>query len=205
VISTAWRRTANLGRLTPDGGTWDDASMSDPVFETERLVMRDWAPADAGRMYDMYSRDDVVRFLGAAPSPMPSLAAAGERIARGELRNGEERAAGTPFGWWAAEVRESGIVAGSIALVTVDGAREPGAPVEVAWALHPDAQGHGFATEGARAAIERGHAAGLPEILALIDRANAPSQGVAGRLGLRLTGVTEQFYGKPLMVWVSRR
>jgi RimJ/RimL family protein N-acetyltransferase len=179
--------------------------MSDPVFETARLVVRDWAPGDADRMYDMYSRDDVVRFLGAAPSQMPSLEAAGERIARGELRNGEERAAGTPFGWWAAEVRESGVVAGSIALVQIDGAREPGAPVEVAWALHPDAQGHGYATEGARGAIERGHDAGLTEILALIDQANGPSQSVARRLGLELTGVTEEFYGKPLMVWVSRR
>ncbi|HEY4315104.1 MAG TPA: GNAT family N-acetyltransferase [Actinomycetes bacterium] len=179
--------------------------MSDAVFETERLVVRDWAPGDAERMYDMYSRDDVVRFLGAAPSPMPSLEAAGERITRGELRNGEARAAGTPFGWWAAEVRESGVVAGSIALVQIDGSREPDAPVEVAWALHPDAHGHGFATEGARGALERGHEAGLKEILALIDEANAPSQGVARRLGLELTGVTEEFYGKPLMVWVSRR
>jgi RimJ/RimL family protein N-acetyltransferase len=179
--------------------------MSDPVFETERLVMRDWAPGDAGRMYDMYSRDDVVRFLGAAPSPMPSLAAARERITRGELRNGEARAAGTPFGWWAMQVRDSGTVAGSVALVQIDGAREPGAPVEVAWALHPDAQGHGYATEAARGALERGHDAGLTEILALIDQANAPSQGVARRLGLELTGVTEEFYGKPLMVWLSRR
>ena len=179
--------------------------MSDLVFETERLVVRDWAPGDADRMYDMYSRDDVVRFLGAAPSPMPSLEAAGERITRGERRNREERAAGTPFGWWAAEVRESGMVAGSIALVPVDGARGPGAPVEVAWALHPDARGHGFATEGSRGAIERGHAAGLTEILALIDQANAPSQGVARRLGLEPAGVTEEFYGKPLTVWVSRR
>jgi RimJ/RimL family protein N-acetyltransferase len=179
--------------------------MSDAVFETERLVIRGWAPGDAERMYDMYSRDDVVRFLGAAPSPMPSLEAAGERIARGELRNGEERAAGTAFGWWAAEVRESGVVAGSIALVTVDGSREAGAPVEVAWALHPDARGHGYATEGARGAIERGHDAGLTGVIALIDQANAPSQAVARRLGLELTGVTEEFYGKPLMLWLSRR
>jgi RimJ/RimL family protein N-acetyltransferase len=179
--------------------------MSDPVFETDRLVVRDWAPGDADRMYDMYSRDDVVRFLGAAKSLMPSLEAAGERITRAELRNGERRAAGTPFGWWAAEVRESGVVAGSIALVTVDGSSEPDAPVEVAWALHPDARGHGYATEGARGAIERGHAAGLTEILALIDQANAPSQAVARRLGLEPTRVTEEFYGRPLMVWVSRR
>jgi RimJ/RimL family protein N-acetyltransferase len=179
--------------------------MSDPVFETERLVVRDWAPGDAERLFDMYSRDDVVRFLGAVPTPMPSLAAASERITRGELRNREARAAGTPFGWWAAEVRESGAVAGSIALVQIDGSREPGAPVEVAWALHPDAQGHGYATEGARGAIERGHAAGLEEILALIDQANAPSQAVARRLGLEPTSVTDEFYGRPLMVWVSRR
>jgi len=196
--------------MPPDGGTfpvlsWHDAPVSATVFETERLVVRDWTAGDAERMYDMYSRDDVVRFLGAAPSPMPSLAAAEERITRGRLRNDEERAAGTPFGWWAAEVRDSGVVAGSIALVPVDGSRDASAPVEVAWALHPDAQGHGYATEGARAAIVRGHEAGLAEVLALIDPANLPSQAVAKRLALEPAGVTEEFYGKPLMLWLSRR
>jgi RimJ/RimL family protein N-acetyltransferase len=174
------------------------------VFETERLVVRDWADSDAERMHDMYSRPEVVRFLGSVPSPMPSLDAAYARIERGRLRNDEERAAGTPYGYWALEVRDSGVVAGTVALVTVDGSREPDAPVEVAWHLHPDAQGHGYATEAARGAFDRAHAARLDEVLALTDEANVASQAVCRRLGLELRGLSDEFYGKPLLVWVHR-
>jgi RimJ/RimL family protein N-acetyltransferase len=174
------------------------------AFETERLVVRDWRDEDAERMYDMYSRDDVVRFLGSAPSVMPSLAAATERIGRGRLRNAGERAAASPCGWWAAEVRATGQVAGTVALVQVDGSPEPEAAVEVAWALHPDSQGRGYATEAARGALDRGHRAGLAEILALTDQRNTASQAVCRRLGLELRGVSDEFYDRPLMVWLSR-
>lgn len=175
------------------------------VFETDRLVVRDWSPADAERMLDMYARPEVVRFLGSVPTPMPSLEAAYARIERGLLRNTEDREAGLPTGFWAVTVRATGLVAGTVALVTVDGSREPGAPVEVAWHLHPDAQGHGYATEAARAAFARAHAAGIDEVLALTDEANVASQAVCRRLALELRGVSGEFYGKPLMVWVSRR
>ena len=175
------------------------------VFETERLVVRDWQPEDAPRMLDMYSRDEVVRFLGSVPTPMTSLQMAGERVERARLRNAEEREAGSPCGWWAVEVRDTGVVAGTVALVQVAGSREPDAPVEVAWALHPDSQGQGYATEAARAVVDRAHAAGIGELLALTDPANTASQAVCRRLGLDLQGSSAEFYGKPLLVWVSRR
>jgi RimJ/RimL family protein N-acetyltransferase len=175
------------------------------AFETDRLVVRDWSEADAERMHDMYSRLDVVRFLGSVPTPMPSVEAAHARIERGRLRNDEERAAGAPYGFWAVEVRDIRVVAGTVALVPVDGSREPDAPVEVAWHLHPDAQGNGYATEAALGAFDRAHAAGLAEVLALTDEANVASQAVCRRLGLDLRGVSDEFYGKPLMVWVSPR
>lgn len=174
------------------------------VLETDRLVVRDWRDDDAERMHDMYSRADVVRFLGSVPTPMESLQAARDRVVRARTRNDEERAAGNPFGWWAAQDKASGLVVGTVALVPVDGSREPGAPVEVAWALHPDSQGHGYATEAARAVLLRGHGAGLTDLLALTDPANTASQAVCRRLGLELTGTSEQYYGKPLLVWVSR-
>ena len=75
----------------------------------------------------------------------------------------------------------------------------------MAWHLHPDAQGHGYATEAARGTFDRAHAAGIAEVLALTDEANTASQAVCRRLGLELRGVSAEFYGKPLMVWVSRR
>jgi RimJ/RimL family protein N-acetyltransferase len=177
---------------------------SDPVLATDRLVVREWSHDDAGRLLDTYSRPDVMRFLGATPRLMESLDAAHGRIDRAVARNGEDRAAGLPTGWWAVEVRETGLVAGSVALVPIDGSRDPGAPVEVAWTLHPDSHGNGYATEAARAVLSRGHGAGITEILALTDPANTPSQAVCRRLDLALTGTSEEFYGKPLLVWVSR-
>jgi RimJ/RimL family protein N-acetyltransferase len=158
---------------------------AEPVFETERLAIRDWQPEDVDRMLDMYSRADVVRFLGSVPTPMTSRELADERIARALSRNTEQRAAGSPCGWWAVTARSGGVVVGTVA-------------------LHPDSQGHGYATEAARGALDRGHAAGLPEVLALTDERNTASQAVCRRLGLELQGVSEQFYGRPLLVWVSR-
>ena len=174
------------------------------VLETDRLLVRDWSHDDAERLLDIYSRPEVVRFLGAAPRLMESLDAAHDRIDRALARNGEDSAAGLPTGWWAVERKDSGLVAGSVALVPIDGSREPNAPVEVAWTLHPDSHGHGYATEAARAVLRRGHAAGIAEILALTDPANTPSQAVCRRLDLALTGTSEEYYGKPLLVWVSR-
>jgi RimJ/RimL family protein N-acetyltransferase len=77
--------------------------------------------------------------------------------------------------------------------------------VEVAWHLHPDSQGQGYATEAARGALDLAHGSGLAEVLALTDEANVASQAVCRRLGLELREVSSLFYRKPLMVWVSRR
>jgi RimJ/RimL family protein N-acetyltransferase len=75
----------------------------------------------------------------------------------------------------------------------------------VAWHLHPDAQGRGYATEVARGAFDHAHRAGLAEVLALTDEANAASQAVCRRLGLDLVEVSDRYYGKPLQIWASRR
>lgn len=169
-----------------------------PAFATERLVVRDWQDAEADRMLDMYARDEVVRFLGSVPTPMRSREQALARVERARTANRE----GAPYGWWAVEVRATGTVAGTVAVVPVEGHE---AAVEVAWHLHPDSQGHGYATEAARGAFDHAHGAGVAEVLALTDEANVASQAVCRRLGLELREVTSRFYGKPLMVWVSRR
>ena len=49
--------------------------------------------------------------------------------------------------------------------------------VEIGWHLHPDAWGHGYASEAARAVLAHGFAHGLPEILAVTHLDNYPSHG----------------------------
>lgn len=169
------------------------------VVRSERLVVRDWRDDEAGRMLDMYSRPEVVRFLGSSPTVMSSLEQARQRIARAREHN-----AGAPpeCGWWAVEVAATGAVAGTIAVVAIAG--DPEGTLEVAWHLHPDSQRLGYATEAARSVLARAHTVGVPEVLALVSPANAASLSVARRLGLEPRGLTDRYYEQPLEVFASR-
>ena len=60
--------------------------------------------------------------------------------------------------------------------------------VEVGWHLHPDSWGHGYATEAARAVIQRGFEAGLPEVYAVVRPGNEASLAVCRRLGMAAAG-----------------
>jgi RimJ/RimL family protein N-acetyltransferase/GNAT superfamily N-acetyltransferase len=169
------------------------------VVRTERLVVRDWRDDEAARMLDMYSRPEVVRFLGSSPRPMASLDQARRGIARAREHN-----AGAPSacGWWAVEVVGSGSVAGTIALTSIEG--DPNGGLEISWHLHPDSQHVGYATEAARAVLHRAHALEVPEVLILVAPANAASLAVARRLDVEPLGQTDRYYGMPLEAFVSR-
>jgi RimJ/RimL family protein N-acetyltransferase len=159
------------------------------VIETERLWIRTWRDADAARVLDIHSRLEVVKWLGAkVPVPMKDLTEAHERIQRWNSREDP------PCGYWAIEVKETGLVAGAVSLVALPNG---GGEVEVAWHLHPDSHGHGYATEAAAAALRRGFEGGLAEILALTDLDNYPSQAVCRRLGMTDVGVVEKWYELP--------
>jgi RimJ/RimL family protein N-acetyltransferase len=168
------------------------------LFETERLVVRPWTHADADRHFDMYSRPEVVRWLGAAPTPVDSRDQSLARIDRWAA--GAQR--DSRYGVWAIEVAETRLLAGTVLLVPIpltgeESARPPeeGGDIEVGWHLHPDSWGHGFATEAARGAIEKGFADGLHEIVAVVYTDNEPSLRVCGRLGMEATGRTRKWVG----------
>lgn len=67
--------------------------------------------------------------------------------------------------------------------------------VEVGWHLHPDAWGHGYASEGARAALAWGFAGGLEEVLAVVRPDNVASLAVCRRIGMAHLGRTSRYYG----------
>ena len=66
--------------------------------------------------------------------------------------------------------------------------------VEVGWHLHPDSWGRGYATEAARAVIERGFRAGLPEVYAVVRPGNTASVAVCTRLGMTPLGRMRRWY-----------
>ncbi|GAA0622992.1 GNAT family N-acetyltransferase [Kribbella sandramycini] len=166
------------------------------VYETERVRVRDWTPADGDRVFDIYRRWEVSRWLGADPKVMADRDAATRVITRWNERNQDPL-----YGVWAVHERATDSVAGTVLLVPLpepsDGTASAG-EVEVGWHFHPDAWGRGLATEAARGAIEHGFKAGLERIYAVVRPDNAASLAVCRRLGMRSVGRTSRWYDAEL-------
>jgi RimJ/RimL family protein N-acetyltransferase len=80
-------------------------------------------------------------------------------------------------------------------------AAESGLPAgrfEVGWHFHPDAWGHGYATETARAALGWAFDRGLDEVFAVVRPDNTASLNVCRRLGMAALGRTSAYYGADL-------
>lgn len=164
-------------------------------LETERLIIRPWRDDEAPRLLDIMSRLEVMKWLGDGepalmPALMKDLVEARHRIAAYRARSVHP-----PLGLWAVEVEETGVVAGSVLLLTLPHAER--GEVEIGWHLHPDSWGRGYATEAARAVLGHAFAAGLPDVLAVTHLDNHASQGVCTKLGMRDLGVVEKWYAGP--------
>ena len=169
------------------------------IYRTPRLTIRHWTtdPADLDRIYDIYSRWEVARWLGAQPRAMADRSEAETTAKRFAARSEPD----PTFGVWAIEVAESGVVAGSVLLVPLPG--DTG-DIEVGWHLHPDHWGHGYATEAGRWALERGRDAGLEAVYAVVHPGNDPSVAVTRRLDMEPLGRTDRWYGVELDAFVRR-
>ncbi|MGY1810996.1 GNAT family N-acetyltransferase [Blastococcus sp. SYSU D00669] len=153
------------------------------LLRTERLRLRTWttSAADVARLTDLYGREEVTRWIGGTPSVPPADLPA---------RWAAVHAADERFGCWAVE-RADGVVAGTVLLRPLpNGVGE----VEVGWHLHPDSWGCGYATEAARAVVDRAFEAGLPEVYAVVRPGNERSVAVCRRLGMTHLGRMRRWY-----------
>jgi len=166
------------------------------IAETERLIVREWTDSrsDVERNFEIYSLDEVTKWLG-GPGSLADLAQAEEscrrRMATYEKFDGR-------YGVWAVQPRETGQIAGSVLLLPLPAPAEGDEfhdAVEIGWHFHPDAWGHGYATESAQAVLEHGFALGLNEILAIAMPTNGPSLAVMRRLGMEHLGRTRNWFG----------
>ncbi|MEO6606723.1 MAG: GNAT family N-acetyltransferase [Aeromicrobium sp.] len=164
------------------------------MIETVRLVLRFFTHADADRLYDMFRRPEVARWSGNG-KPMTERDQAVQRIARMPERAGDHPAAGV----FAAELKDTGVVAGMVMLVPIPPSKGVDrSDMEIGWHFHPDAWGNGYATEAATALVERGFAAGIPELYAVTDLDNAASQAVCRRLSMEDIGTRSDWYDMEL-------
>jgi RimJ/RimL family protein N-acetyltransferase len=171
---------------------------ADVGFATERLVARSWSLADAEAFFDIYRRWEVARWLGAAPQAMETLDEAEARITRWA----EANLASDVEGRWAVECREGGRPLGTVLLVRLPGGD---GELEVGWHFHPDAWGHGFATEAASGALDWAFSHGLDEVYAVVRPDNERSIAVCERLGMEGLGRTTRYYESELELFRVRR
>lgn len=167
------------------------------LLRTERLLLRHWEEPDLAAFFDLYSREDVVRWLGAHPRrPLTSAQEARERMQRWR---DHERGLASPLGLWAivpcVAAENPGQPVGTLLLLPLSDGAEPTCLVEVGWHLHPGHQGQGLATEAAQAVLAEAEQAGIDQVLALTDLDNTPSQRVAARLGMQDEGMTDRWFG----------
>jgi len=130
------------------------------LLETERIRLRGWHHDDAAAFLDIYSRIEVVKWLGAHPRrPLESLEAAIARIGAWRQLTSELR---PPLGLWAivpvADPAAKPIGTALLLPLTTDEVQTE--EIEIGWHLHPDQQGKGFATEAAQALLQAAASSG---------------------------------------------
>ena len=160
------------------------------LLRTRRLLLRAWSADDLDAYHDVYSRWEVMRWLGPHPRrAVADLEEARERLGRWCARHAAET---PPFGLWAIVPHDAGMPVGTVLLLPLRDGDGPTDEIEVGWHLHPDHQGRGLVTEAARALLG---IAALPRVLALTDPDNTRSQAVADRLGMADEGLTDRWFG----------
>lgn len=151
--------------------------MTEPVIETDRLVLRDWRDNDRTPFHAMCNDPRVMATLGPLMSRSESDALIDRAIARGR-DNGHT--------FWALERRADHAFLGWCGLVR--GASElpiAGEP-EIGWRLAAAHWGNGYATEAARGSLAwawKNIAA--PRVVAITSAINHRSQRVMAAIGMR--------------------
>jgi RimJ/RimL family protein N-acetyltransferase len=147
-----------------------------PIIETARLILRPWKDTDVEEWVAMSADARVMEFF-----PSTHERADAEHTAA-VMR---ERMARDGFGWWALEVKGGAPFAGVIALQDVPFEAHFTPAFEVGWRLAQEHWGRGYATEGARAALDFAFAElRRDEVVAMTAAINLRSQTVMRRLGM---------------------
>ena len=150
-----------------------------PTLTTERLRLRAFRKSDLDDYAALNADPEVLHYLGAGTEPWNR--GRSSRHLAFLLGHWQLWDAGT----WAVEDKETGTFLGMVGFSSPEG--WPG--FELGWTLVRSAWGHGYATEGARAAMDHAFTVWQRDrIISLIAPANHASIRVAERLGERLEG-----------------
>jgi len=146
------------------------------MIATDRLILRPWRDSDLEPFAELNADPHTMRFFLKTLTRTES----DEHVARHVRLRAEQG-----IGKWAVEAPGIAAFVGTVGLQPVGYEAFFSPAIEVAWRLHRDFWGHGYATEAARAVIRDGFdRLGLTDIVAVTALQNLPSQRVMERLGM---------------------
>lgn len=168
----------------------------DPGLDTARLRLRPWREEDVADFLRLAQDREVLRYVnGGEPWT--------EEQAKGFVSRQVAGLAARGYCRWKLVSREDDAFAGFCGGEPVEALRD----VEIGWWIVRDRWGAGLATEAARVAYDdlRGRV-GLPRIVSIAHRDNAPSIRIMQTLGLAFERAVEH-HGFPcvLYAWTGRR
>jgi RimJ/RimL family protein N-acetyltransferase len=144
---------------------------------TDRMLLRPFRDGDLDVYADMHRREEVARYLLWEPRDPDACRAALERHQVMRLSNDGDGVTLAGF------EKDTGSFVGEFVLFLRSVDHRGG---EVGYILHPEAQGRGLATEGARAMLDLGFGAmKMHRIIGRIDARNTGSSAVLEKLGMR--------------------
>ena len=145
-------------------------------LKTQRLILRHWCEEDLEPFAAMNRDPEVMKYFPSILSRQESNSMV-ERI--------QNKFAIQGFGLWAVEEKLSGTFIGCIGLNRPNFQAHFTPAVEVGWRLARPFWGKGYATEGAKKAIEYGfQEVNLAEIVSFTAKINKRSIAVMERLGM---------------------
>ena len=154
-----------------------------PTTTTSRLTLRPFTPADAVPLHRILNQPNIMQYFPTTSAPDMERV---ENLIERQIAQWKEHA----LGWWAVVPHGQDELIGWNGLQYLPETDE----VEVGYLLSQPFWGQGFATEGAKAALEYGFVAlGLKQIIGLTHPENTASQNVLKKCGLEFTYQAEYF------------
>src|SRR5258708_15046574 len=164
---------------------------------SERLVLRPWTIDDAPAALAAYGDEEVARWLVPAMDRVREEAAVRLGLQQWVAGAGRMLAAA---GRWAIELSEDGRLIGGATLLPLP----PDDEFEIGWQLHPDAWGHGYATETGLALARWAFEQGIEQVIAVVRPANARAAATLRRIGMEAVGETEKYHQLRLQLVLLR-
>jgi RimJ/RimL family protein N-acetyltransferase len=172
------------------------------VLRTPRLVLAEIGPADLDELAGLLADQDVMRYW---PAPL-TRDEVREWIARQQARYARDG-----YGYWMAREAATGAMVAQAGLMTVELA-EGDTAVGLGYIVRRERWQEGFATEASAGCLDHAFdTLGLPRVVCLVRPENAPSVGVAVKLGLErgpertAFGFTHREYVATPAAWRAHR